>query len=65
MVLAGHSMGAHTIAALALSRPERIAAVVLIGPVALGDPPTPETLAYWDALADGLAEGGVDGFLAA
>jgi len=65
VVLAGHSMGAHTIAALALSRPERIAAVVLIGPVALGDPPTPETLAYWDALADGLAEGGVDGFLAA
>ena len=39
--------------------------MVLIGPVALGDPPTPETLAYWDALADGLAEGGVDGFLAA
>jgi len=64
-VLAGHSMGAHTLTALALAEPERVAALVAIGPVALGAPVPQETLAYWDALADGLERGGVDGFIAA
>ncbi len=65
LVLAGHSMGAHTIAAHALRAPERITGVVLIGPSVIGQPPSPESLAYWDSLADGLERGGVDGFVAA
>jgi pimeloyl-ACP methyl ester carboxylesterase len=61
-VLAGHSMGAHTALAYALRHPERLAGLVAIGPVFTGE--TSETsLAYWDGLADALAEGGVDGFV--
>jgi pimeloyl-ACP methyl ester carboxylesterase len=65
-VLAGASMGAHTIARLALDRPERVASAVLITPA--HDPDTaddPERLARWDALATGLRSGGVDGFVEA
>lgn len=65
-VLAGVSMGAHTALALALADPERVAGVVAITPG--HDPETfadPARLAHWDALARGLREGGVDGFLAA
>ena len=65
VVLAGHSMGAHTAAALALRAPERIAGLVLIGPAVQGEPPSPESLAYWDRLADGMAADGAEGFLAA
>ena len=64
-VLAGHSMGAHTVAAYALRNPERLAGVVLIGPAYPGLPTSDEVLAQWDELADGLERGGVDGFLAA
>jgi 3-oxoadipate enol-lactonase len=64
-VLAGHSMGAHTLTARALADPDRVAAVVVIGPVFLGSPPTDDSLAYWDALAAGLERGGVEGFIAA
>jgi pimeloyl-ACP methyl ester carboxylesterase len=64
-VLAGHSMGAHTAVALALRDPGRIAGLVLIGPAALGTPAPDEALAYWDRLADGLEQGGVEGFVAA
>ena len=64
-VLAGHSMGAHTLTAHALAAPERIAALVVIGPTYVGSPLTDEQVAYWDALAGGLARGGVDGFIAA
>lgn len=64
-VLAGHSMGAHTIVALALSDPDRIAGMVLIGPADLGGPKPPDDLRDWDALADGLEQGGVEGFIAA
>lgn len=63
VVLAGHSMGAHTLASYALADPDRVAGVVVIGPTFLGGAPTPESLAGWDALADGLARGGVEGFL--
>src|ERR671917_424765 len=63
-VLAGASMGAHTIARLALDRGDRVAGAVLITPAY-----TPEgehtDLARWDALADGLRGGGVEGFVAA
>jgi pimeloyl-ACP methyl ester carboxylesterase len=65
-VIAGASMGAHTALALALSHPERVAALALITPAF--DPETQEQgaeLARWDALAAGLREGGVDGFVAA
>ena len=58
-------MGAHTLAAYALAEPERIAAIVAIAPAVVGAPAEPGTLAYWDRLADGLAEGGVEGFIAA
>ncbi len=65
VVLAGHSMGAHTLTAHALAAPERIAALVIVGPAQLGAAAPQESLEYWDRLADGLAEGGVDGFVAA
>jgi pimeloyl-ACP methyl ester carboxylesterase len=64
-VLAGHSMGAHTLAAQALADPDRVAAAVIIGPVYMGSPVDEEHMAYWDALADGMNEGGVEGFIAA
>jgi len=63
-VLAGASMGAHTIARFALSHPSRAAALVLITPAF--DPEDLERgLDRWDALSRGLREGGVDGFLEA
>jgi pimeloyl-ACP methyl ester carboxylesterase len=63
-VLAGSSMGAHTIVRLSLEQPERVAAVVLITPAY--DPEAgPSGLERWDALSRGLREGGVDGFIAA
>jgi pimeloyl-ACP methyl ester carboxylesterase len=64
-VLGGHSMGCHTAVAYALDRAEQVAALVLVGPVALGIPPSDETLAAWDRLADGLERDGVDGFMEA
>ena len=65
VVLAGHSMGAHTAAAYALAAPERVAGLVVIGPVSRGEPASPESLAYWDRLADGLEADGAEGFMAA
>jgi pimeloyl-ACP methyl ester carboxylesterase len=65
-VLAGASMGAHTALWLALHHPDRVAGLVVITPGY--DPATqndPGRLARWDALADGLERGGVEGFLAA
>ena len=65
-VLAGASMGAHTLLWLALNAPQRVAGLVVITPAY--DPATqedPDRLARWDALADGLEQGGIDGFIAA
>jgi pimeloyl-ACP methyl ester carboxylesterase len=65
-VLAGASMGAHTILRLALDTPERVAGMVLITPAY--DPvghDDPERFVRWDALSDGLRSGGVDGFVEA
>jgi pimeloyl-ACP methyl ester carboxylesterase len=63
-VLVGASMGAHTIVRLALDHGDRVAGLVLITPAY-----TPEggdsDLERWDALADGLRNGGVEGFVAA
>lgn len=64
-LLAGHSMGAHTIAALALEAPELVAGFVAIGPAYAGAPTDAEALARWDRLADGLERDGVEGFLTA
>jgi pimeloyl-ACP methyl ester carboxylesterase len=65
-VLAGASMGAHTALRLALTKPERVAGLVLITPSFDPDAPRDaESLAGWDALARGLREDGVDGFVRA
>ena len=65
-VLAGASMGAHTILRLALEAPERVAGLVVITPAyseeEFGDA---DSLARWDALSDGLRNGGVEGFVEA
>jgi pimeloyl-ACP methyl ester carboxylesterase len=65
-LLAGASMGAHTALRFALEHPERVAALALITPAY--EPSSPrltQELARWDALAAGLREGGVDGFVRA
>jgi len=64
VVLAGHSMGAHTTISHALVHGDRLAGVVLIGPTYMGFVDE-EALAGWDRLADGLERGGVEGFIAA
>src|ERR1700736_6553406 len=54
-ILAGASMGAHTVLSFALHAPERVGGLVVITPsyeAATND--DPERLARWDALADGL-----------
>jgi pimeloyl-ACP methyl ester carboxylesterase len=65
-VLAGASMGAHTLLRFALEHPERVAGLVVITPAfEPGDERDAQRLARWDALAAGFRAGGVDGFLAA
>lgn len=62
-VLAGASMGAHTLLRLALEHPARVAGMVVITPAF--HPDSPPGLARWDALAAGLRAGGVEGFVEA
>lgn len=80
-ILAGASMGAHTILRFALEHPGRVAAMGLITPAyepagepgAHADGPSGEerdalaadAAGGWRSLAQGLREGGVEGFLAA
>lgn len=62
--IAGASMGAHTAIRFALEHPERVGGLGLITPAY--DPDTynqPAKLADWDALAEGLRNGGVEGFV--
>lgn len=65
-LLAGASMGAHTILRLALELPERVAGAVLVTP---GYDPTQiddeARLARWDGLSDALRSGGIEAFVAA
>ncbi len=61
-ILAGHSMGAHTAVAYALAHPERLEALIAIGPVYTGEIAA-DSLSYWDGLAEALEEGGVDAFV--
>jgi len=56
-------MGAHTAVAYALEHPERLAALVVIGPVYRGLV-SDEALLYWDGLAEALERDGADGFVA-
>jgi pimeloyl-ACP methyl ester carboxylesterase len=63
-ILAGASMGAHTALRFALRNPTRVAGLGLITPSFDPErPPDAETLANWDALAKGLRERGVEGFV--
>jgi pimeloyl-ACP methyl ester carboxylesterase len=65
-VLAGASMGAHTLLRFALDAPERVAGMVVVTPAY--DPVTqdePSRLDHWDALSTGLREGGIEGFVEA
>ncbi|MGZ5419190.1 MAG: alpha/beta fold hydrolase [Solirubrobacterales bacterium] len=64
VVVVGHSMGSHTVAAYALENPDRVAGVVIASPVYPGFiPEESEVLDRYDRLADALESGGVDGFL--
>jgi pimeloyl-ACP methyl ester carboxylesterase len=66
VVLAGASMGAHTAVRFALRHPERVVALGLITPSFDPDLPLGTTaFTGWDALAQGLRTGGVEGFVAA
>ena len=62
-MLAGASMGAHTILRFALDHPERVAGLVIVTPAF--EPGAERDFARWDALAEGLRSGGVDGFVEA
>jgi pimeloyl-ACP methyl ester carboxylesterase len=62
-VLAGASMGAHTLTKFALTHPERVAGLVVMTPAY--DPDAERNFDRWDALAKGLREGGVEGFVEA
>jgi pimeloyl-ACP methyl ester carboxylesterase len=65
-VLAGASMGAHTLLRFALEHPDRAAGLVVVTPAY--DPVAFERgtgMERWDALAAGLRERGVEGFVAA
>ena len=63
-VLAGASMGAHTLLNVVLRHPERVAGAVVITPAYSGDPAAEqERLGRWDRLSGALRTGGVDGFI--
>ena len=65
-VLAGASMGAHTLLRCALDHPERAAGMVVITPAYEPDNHEPPgRFERWDALAEGLRTGGVEGFVEA
>lgn len=63
-VLAGVSMGSHTILELALRAPERVAGLVVITPAYNGPQATTGArIERWDQLSTALREGGVDAFI--
>ena len=64
-VLAGASMGAHTLMAFALAHPERVAGLVIMTPAYDPEDRRPDAMDRWDSLAKGLREGGVEGFVEA
>ena len=62
-VVAGASMGAHTLTAFALAHPDRVAGLAILTPAY--DPDAERNFDRWDSLAQGLREGGVEGFVKA
>jgi pimeloyl-ACP methyl ester carboxylesterase len=64
-VLVGNSMGAATAAAYALANPDSVAALVQVTPGFSGSSKGDVDLEDWDRLADGMARGGVEGFMEA
>ncbi|HMC49850.1 MAG TPA: alpha/beta fold hydrolase [Solirubrobacterales bacterium] len=63
VLLAGHSMGAHTAVGFALENPGLVTGLVVIGPAYEGEIGE-ESLRYWDGLAAALEQDGIDGFVA-
>ena len=66
-LLAGASMGAHTLVRFTLDHGDRVAGIVVVTPAFDPDDTQDEErrLARWDALAEGLRSGGVEGFVEA
>jgi 3-oxoadipate enol-lactonase len=65
VVLVGNSMGGAAAASWALQNTERVAALVQVTPGFSGDAKGDVDLEDWDRLAEGMARGGVDGFMEA
>jgi len=61
LILGGHSMGCHTAVTFALRHPERVAALILAGPVFTGEGDDLD-LGRWDERADALEKEGPAGF---
>lgn len=62
-ILGGHSMGCHTVAAYALRHPDRVAALILIGPVYTGaEGELDADMDRWDERATALEKDGPAGF---
>lgn len=61
LVLGGHSMGCHTAVTFALRHPDRVAALILAGPVYTGEEDDLD-LSRWDERADALEREGAEGF---
>lgn len=61
LILGGHSMGCHTAVTFALRHPERVAALILVGPVYTGEEDDLD-LTRWDERADALEQDGPEGF---
>lgn len=64
-VVAGHSMGAHSLVGLALTHAERLAGIVVIGPAFAGTLPNQAAIERWEELAAGLENDGTEGFVTA
>ena len=62
VIVAGHSMGANTAAALALSRPELVSGLILICPAYPGHLPSAAQLEVWDRRAAALEQEGAESF---
>src|SRR3954471_21929632 len=61
-VLAGASMGAHTLTRFALEHPDRVAGLVIMTPAYDPDDRRPDAMDRWDRLSEGLRSGGVEVF---
>lgn len=61
VVVGGHSMGSHTAAAWALANPDRVAALILVGPVYTGGDRRSD-LDEWEKRARALEVGGPDAY---